>query len=74
MNHTIIFNDNTKSNLLGYNYYESGLNSIINVDNFNYESSFNKNFIEVDLNQTGGETRINTLNLTKNNEHVDNNI
>ena len=74
LNHTIIFNDNTKSNLLGYNYYESGLNSIINVDNFNYESSFNKNFIEVDLNQTGGETRINTLNLTKNNEHVDNNI
>jgi|TARA_B110000014_G_scaffold201125_1_gene150712 Fe-S cluster assembly protein SufD len=74
LNHTIIFNDNTKSNLLGYNYYESGLNSIINVDNFNYESSFNKNFIEVDLNQTGGETTINTLNLTKNNEHVDNNI
>ena len=74
LNHTIIFNDNTKSNLLGYNYYESGLNSIINVDNFNYESSFNKNFIEVDLNQAGGETTINTLNLTKNNEHVDNNI
>ena len=74
LNHTIIFDDHTKSNLLGYNYYESGLNSIINVDNFNYESSFNKNFIEVDLNQTGGETRINTLNLTKNNEHVDNNI
>ena len=74
LNHTIIFNDNTKSNLLGYNYYESGLNSIINVDNFNYESSFNKNFIEVDLNRTGGETTINTLNLTKNNEHVDNNI
>ena len=74
LNHTIIFDDHTKSNLLGYNYYESGLNSIINVDNFNYESSFNKNFIEVDLNQTGGETRINTLNLTKSNEHVDNNI
>ena len=74
LNHTIIFDDHTKSNLLGYNYYESGLNSMINVDNFNYESSFNKNFIEVDLNQTGGETRINTLNLTKNNEHVDNNI
>ena len=74
LNHTIIFDDHTKSNLLGYNYYESGLNSIINVDSFNYESSFNKNFIEVDLNQTGGETRINTLNLTKNNEHVDNNI
>ena len=74
LNHTIIFDDHTKSNLLGYNYYESGLNSIINVDNFNYESSFNKNFIEVDLNQTGGETTINTLNLTKNNEHVDNNI
>ena len=74
LNHTIIFDDHTKSNLLGYNYYESGLNSIINVDNFNYESSFNKNFIEVDLNQTGGETTINALNLTKNNEHVDNNI
>lgn len=74
LNHTIIFDDHTKSNLLGYNYYESGLNSIINVDNFNYESSFNKNFIEVDLNRTGGETTINTLNLTKNNEHVDNNI
>lgn len=74
LNHTIIFNDNTKSNLLGYNYYESGLNSIINVDSFNYESLFNKNFIQVNLNQAGGETTINTLNLTKNNEHVDNNI
>ena len=74
LNHTMIFNDNTKSNLLGYNYYESGLNSIINVDSFNYESLFNKNFIQVDLNQAGGETTINTLNLTKNNEHVDNNI
>ena len=74
LNHTIIFNDNTKSNSLGYNYYESGLNSIINVDSFNYESLFNKNFIQVDLNQAGGETTINTLNLTKNNEHVDNNI
>ncbi len=74
LNHTIIFNDNTKSNLLGYNYYESGLNSIINVDSFNYESLFNKNFIQVDLNQAGSETTINTLNLTKNNEHVDNNI
>jgi Fe-S cluster assembly protein SufD len=74
LNHTIIFNDNTKSNLLGYNYYESGLNSIINIDSFNYESLFNKNFIQVDLNQAGGETTINTLNLTKNNEHVDNNI
>ena len=74
LNHTMIFNDNTKSNSLGYNYYESGLNSIINVDGFNYESLFNKNFIQVDLNQAGGETTINTLNLTKNNEHVDNNI
>ena len=74
LNHTIIFNDKTKSNLLGYNYYESGLNSIINVDSFNCESLFNKNFIQVDLNQAGGETTINTLNLTKNNEHVDNNI
>ena len=74
LNHTIVFNDNTKSNLLGYNYYESGLNSIINIDSFNYESLFNKNFIQVDLNQAGGETTINTLNLTKNNEHVDNNI
>ena len=74
LNHTMIFNDNTKSNSLGYNYYESGLNSIINVDSFNCESLFNKNFIQVDLNQAGGETTINTLNLTKNNEHVDNNI
>ena len=74
LNHTMIFNDNTKSNLLGYNYYESGLNSIINVDSFNYESLFNKNFIQVDLNQAGGETKINIVNLTKNNEHVDNNI
>jgi len=74
LNHTMIFNDNTKSNSLGYNYYESGLNSIINVDSFNYESLFNKNFIQVNLNQAGGETTINTLNLTKNNEHVDNNI
>ena len=74
LNHTMIFNDNTKSNSLGYNYYESGLNSIINVDSFNCESLFNKNFIQVNLNQAGGETTINTLNLTKNNEHVDNNI
>ena len=35
---------------------------------------FNKDFIEIDLDKPGGEASVNALNLTKNDEHADNNI
>ena len=74
LNHGSIYQDNTQSNLLRYNYYQANANTIINIDSFNYESSFNKDFIEIDLDKPGAEATVNALNLTKNDEHTDNNI
>jgi len=74
LNHSTIYQDNTKSNSLRYNYYKANSNTIINIDSFNCESSFNKDFTEIDLNKSGAEVTVNALNLTKNDEHADNNI
>lgn len=74
LNHGSIYQDSTQSNLLRYNYYKANTNTIINIDSFNYESSFNKDFIEIDLDKSGAEAIVNALNLTKNDEHTDNNI
>jgi Fe-S cluster assembly protein SufD len=40
----------------------------------NINSTFNKNFIEIDLNKEGSEVKINILNLARNQQHLDNNI
>tara|TARA_Y100000389_G_scaffold39147_1_gene33534 strand:+ start:11286 stop:12473 length:1188 start_codon:yes stop_codon:yes gene_type:complete len=74
LNHSMLYDDKTRSNYLGYNYYEAGRNTVLNIDNMNINSSFNKNFIEVDLNKEGSEVKINVLNLVRNDEHLDNNI
>ena len=74
LNHSSINHDDTQSNLLRYNYYQANTNTIININSFNYESSFNKDFIEIDLDKSGAEATVNALNLTKNDEHADNNI
>ena len=74
LNHSSIYQDDTQSNLLRYNYYQANTNTIINIDSFNCESSFNKDFIEIDLDRSGAEATVNALNLTKNDEHADNNI
>ncbi len=74
LNHSMIHNDNTGSNYLGYHYYELGRNTFLNIDSMNIQSTFNKNFIEVDFNKEGSEAKINMLNLAKNDQHLDNNI
>ena len=74
LNHSMIHNDDTGSNYLGYNYYELGRTSFLNIDSINTQSTFNKNFIEVDLNKEGSEAKVNMLNLAKNDQHLDNNI
>ena len=74
LNHSILYDDNTKSNYLGYNYYELGRNVLLNIDSMNINSTFNKNFIEIDLNKEGSEVKINILNLARNQQHLDNNI
>ena len=74
LNHSILYDDNTESNYLGYNYYELGRNVLLNIDSMNINSTFNKNFIEVDLNKEGSEVKINILNLARNQQHLDNNI
>mgnify|MGYP005829956203 CR=1 FL=1 len=74
LNHSTIYQDNTKSSSLRYNYYKANANTVINIDSLNCESLFNKDFIEIDLDKPGGEASVNALNLTKNDEHADNNI
>ncbi len=74
LNHSMIHDDDTGSNYLGYNYYELGRTSFLNIDSINTQSTFNKNFIEVDLNKEGSEAKVNMLNLAKNDQHLDNNI
>lgn len=74
LNHSMLYDDSTGSNYLGYNYYELGRNVLLNIDNMNINSTFNKNFIEIDLNKEGSEVKINILNLARNQQHLDNNI
>jgi len=74
LNHSMIHDDDTGSNYIGYNYYELGRTSFLNIDSINTQSTFNKNFIEVDLNKEGSEAKVNMLNLARNEEHLDNNI
>ena len=68
------FNDNSKSHSLSYSYYQLNKNVCLNIDSMVKCSFFKKEFIEVDLNDTGSDAKINILNLGKENHHVDNNI
>ena len=68
------FNDNSKTHFLSYSYYQLKKDVCLNIDSMVKCSFFNKEFIEVDLNETGSDAKINILNLGKENHHVDNNI
>ena len=74
LNHSMLYDDKTESNYLGYNYYDLGKSVLLNIDSMNINSNFNKNFIEVDLNKEGSEAKINILNLARGDQHLDNNI
>ena len=68
------FNDNSKTHSLSYSYYQLKKDVCLNIDSMVKCSFFNKEFIEVDLNNTGSDAKINILNLGKENHNVDNNI
>ena len=68
------FNDNSKTHSLSYSYYQLKKDVCLNIDSMVKCSFFNKEFIEVDLNETGSDAKINILNLGKKDHHVDNNI
>ncbi len=62
------------NHLLSYNYFILKKDSVLKIDALNKESIFNKEFIEVDLEETGCDVNISILNLGKKNDHLDNNI
>ena len=62
------------NHLLSYNYFTLKKDSVLKIDALNKESIFNKEFIEVDLDETGCDVSISILNLGKKNDHLDNNI
>ena len=62
------------NHLLSYNYFTLKKDSVLKIDALNKESIFNKEFIEVDLDETGCDVSISILNLGKKNNHLDNNI
>ena len=68
------FSDNSKTQSLSYSYYQLKKDVCLNIDSMVKCSFFNKEFIEVDLNETGSDAKINILNLGKEDHHVDNNI
>ena len=68
------FNDDSQTHSLSYNYYQIEKDVTLSVDSMVKSSFFNKEFIEVDLNNVGSDAKINILNLGKQEQHVDNNI
>ena len=62
------------NHLLSYNYFTLKKDAVLKIDALNKESIFNKEFIEVDLDETGCDVNISILNLGKKNNHLDNNI
>ena len=60
--------------LLSYSYFQLDKDVNLNIDSLNKDSIFNKEFIEIDLNNTGSNAKVNILNLGKDNQHLDNNI
>ena len=68
------FNDDSQTHSLSYNYYQIEKDVALSVDSMVKSSFFNKEFIEVDLNNVGSDAKINILNLGKQEQHVDNSI
>ena len=67
-------NEDLETYSLSYNYYQIGENVALSIDSIVKSSFFNKDFIEVDLDNVGSDAKINILNLGKEEQHVDNNI
>jgi Fe-S cluster assembly protein SufD len=67
-------NEDLETYSLSYNYYQIGENVTLSIDSIVKSSFFNKDFIEVDLDNVGSDAKINILNLGKEEQHVDNNI
>ena len=67
-------NDDSQTHSLSYNYYQIEKDVALSVDSMVKSSFFNKEFIEVDLNNVGSDAKITILNLGKQEQHVDNNI
>ena len=59
---------------LSYNYYQIKKDVALSVDSIITSYFFNKEFIEIDLNNSGSDAKINILNLGKDEQHIDNNI
>ena len=68
------FEGKINNHSLSYNYFTLQKDSILNIDGLNKESIFNKEFIEIDLEDKGSDVKINILNLGKSDNHLDNNI
>ena len=68
------FEGKVNNHLLSYNYFTLQKDSILNIDGLNKENIFNKEFIEIDLEDKGSDVKINILNLGKSDNHLDNNI
>ena len=68
------FNDDSQTHSLSYNYYQIEKDVALRIDSMVKSSLFNKEFIEVDLNNVGSDAKINILNLGKKEQHLDNNI
>ena len=68
------YNDLSQTYSLSYNYYQIKKDVALSVDSIITSSFFNKEFIDVDLNNTGSDAKINILNLGKDEQHIDNNI
>ena len=66
--------EKSECHLLSYNYCQVGKDVCLNIDSMNKDSIFNKEFIEIDLNNIGSDAKVNILNLGKDNQHLDNNI
>ena len=67
-------NEDLETYSLSYNYYQIKGNVTLSIDSIVKSSFFNKDFIEVDLDNVGSDAKINILNLGKEEQHVDNNI
>ena len=74
LKHGKSYNDDSQTHSLSYNYYQIEKDVALSVDSIITSSFFNKEFIEVDLNNSGSDAKINILNLGKDEQHIDNNI
>ena len=74
LNFSKYIEDKSDCHLLSYSYYKVEKDVCLNMDSINKDAIFSKEFIEIDLNNTGSDAKVNILNLVKDEQHLDNNI